>query len=204
MKIYTYIILSLVIFQSCDKCGRGIFSGVQRYYPFEFNYEFENITSIENIQSSYSLNDTIWFTIEIPESFSDKNSEMICDINKDELLIVNTFIYLASATDTFEYSSVNNFDVFFKTGRYNANNQKLLHLEKKQNTYKCTFGIVLDDLSYTSILWTFDDKITIQSDPSTSNYCNANPKCPDAGTGFLFKTKITGLDNTKFSFIALP
>lgn len=190
-----FIFCTLFFLSSCNKCNK-LDAGLQQYFLME---EVPNVLRVENLQSTYNLNDTVWFSISIPEVLGDSGDNVTCNISGEE-----TIIYVLTPTITTINGDIilDESQLFYRIGSFGVNN---FHLIKNGNIYEMEFGVLLEDLSYEGISLGNNEVIGILSHPSVRTpYCGLPETCEEFKIGFEFITQIENVNDSKISFTVVP
>jgi len=134
MRSITFVLLTTVIalLCSCDNCSTK---------NIDVNYEFvdklNNVLSVENLQNTYQINDTIWFKISIPDDFIDNSNNVKCEIPDSSISIFAPTVYLFRATDTIY---IDKSLLYYKRGILDAPHFVIARLN---NSFEGIFGVLI-------------------------------------------------------------
>lgn len=193
-KLFILLCISLIL-SSCNKCSTR---GLEANYTF--NEKLTNILFVENLQSTYNINDTIWFRISIPEYFAGNvyDDDIQCELIDSTITIGIPDVYFYTLTDTIQ--KFNN-EFFFKKGMY----YRGFVLEKENNKYEGVFGVLVDNINYTGVtLSTFEYVWILTTEGMAGGCYYPESECENIRQGFEFQTQIEGLNDSKFSFTVVP
>jgi hypothetical protein len=193
MKKLLILLTISITLNSCNKCPTR---GIEPNHIFVD--KFTNILFVENLQTTYNLNDTIWFRISIPEYFESVYDNIQCELSDSSLSIYSPALYLYTLSDT---TIVYNSELFYKKGILSNNNYIL---KKENNKYEGVFGVLINNLNYIEVALSDFDYIWI-STPGFASFCyDPEFECENIRQGFEFQTQIEGLNDSKFSFTVVP
>jgi len=113
-KIYLFTLSAIIIFSQCNCTQQNPSAFCQRDLEFEF------YAQTQGLQDTVSINDTIWFHLEIDSIATDLVSGEEFDIFKDNDF--SSWVLSVDNLDSFDLQASNNFDYHSKIGNTEIRN----------------------------------------------------------------------------------